>query len=90
MERKKIKELLEKSEKKFRLLIDSSPDLIFLKAGSLDKPEVVKPRCQIWTKYAVPWAYIDGTLPQYDEGKESWVDPSSGLREDNSKMGQSD
>lgn len=43
------------------------PDLIFLKAGSLDKPELIKPNCQIWTKRAVPWAYIDETLPQYSE-----------------------
>ncbi len=43
------------------------PDLVFLKAGSLDEPEVVKPSCQTWTKCAVPWAYIDEKLPCYSE-----------------------
>jgi len=46
---------------------EKCPDLIFLKAGSLDNPEVVKPGCQTWTKRAVPWAYVDETLPQYAE-----------------------
>ncbi len=50
---------------------EKCPDLVFLKAGSLDQPEVVKPQCQIWTKRAVPWAYIDETLPQYPESASS-------------------
>jgi hypothetical protein len=43
------------------------PDLVFLKAGSLDEPEVIKPSCQSWTKCAVSWAYIDEKLPCYTE-----------------------
>jgi len=46
---------------------EKCPDLVFLKAGSLDKPEVIKPNCQKWTKCAVPWAYIDESLPRYTE-----------------------
>lgn len=45
------------------------PDLVFLKAGSLDEPERVKPTCQIWTKRAVPWAHIDQTLPTFPESR---------------------
>jgi hypothetical protein len=45
------------------------PDSVFLKAGSLDEPELVKPSCQTWTKRAVPWAYVDETLPCFPEGR---------------------
>ena len=41
------------------------PALVFIKAGSLDNPERVKPGMQVWTERAVPWAYIDTTLPTY-------------------------
>ncbi len=44
------------------------PDSVFLKAGSLDEPQRVRPNCQIWVKRAVPWAYIDETLPCFPEG----------------------
>jgi hypothetical protein len=47
------------------------PDLVFIKAGSLDEPELIKPGCQVWTKRAVPWAYIDKELPIYSEGSDS-------------------
>ena len=47
------------------------PDFVFLKAGSLDEPEVIKPICQMWTRCAVPWAYIDETLPRYTESSQS-------------------
>ena len=45
-------------------------DLVFLKAGSLDEPGVVKPSCQTWTKCAVPWATIDASLPRHAEGRD--------------------
>jgi len=53
---------------------EKSPDLLFLKAGSLDRPELIKPNCQTWTKRAVPWAYIDKTLPAYPEDSDSGAD----------------
>jgi len=46
---------------------EKCPDLVFLKAGCLDEPELIKPSCQTWTKRAVPWAYIDEKLPCYPE-----------------------
>ena len=50
---------------------EKCPDLVFLKAGSLDKPELISPSCQTWTKRAVPWAYIDQNLPAYPEDSPS-------------------
>ncbi len=50
---------------------EKCPDLVFIKAGSLDEPQHVKPTCQIWTKCAVPWAYIDETLPRFPESSSS-------------------
>ena len=47
------------------------PDSVFLKAGSLDEPERIKPNCQTWTKRAVPWAYLDEKLPCFPEGRPS-------------------
>jgi hypothetical protein len=41
------------------------PDYIYLKAGCIDEPELVKPGCQIWTKCSVPWAHIDDKLPSF-------------------------
>ncbi len=46
---------------------EKCPDLVFLKAGCLDEPELIKPGCQTWAKRAVPWAYIDEKLPCYQE-----------------------
>ena len=51
-------------------MAEKCPDLVFLKAGSLDEPELIKPSCQTWTKCAVPWAYIDETLPSYTEDSQ--------------------
>jgi hypothetical protein len=48
---------------------EKGPDSVFLKAGSLDEPELVKPSCQTWTKRAVPWAYIDKKLPCFRESR---------------------
>lgn len=57
---------------------EKCPDLVFLKAGSLDEPELVKPTCQTWTKRAVPWATIDETLPTYPESRPSQADNPRG------------
>jgi hypothetical protein len=45
------------------------PDSVFIKAGSLDEPERVKPGCQTWTRRAVPWAHIDENLPCFPESR---------------------
>ena len=53
---------------------EKCPGLVFLKAGCLDEPELIKPSCQTWTKCAVPWAYIDERLPCYPESGHSRAD----------------
>ena len=50
---------------------EKCPNLVFLKAGCLDEPELIKPSCQVWTKRAVGWAYIDEKLPCYPESGPS-------------------
>ena len=55
---------------------EKCPGFVFLKAGCLDEPERIKPSCQTWTKCAVPWAYIDETLPCFPEGGPSHADGS--------------
>jgi hypothetical protein len=42
---------------------ESRPHLIFVRAGSLDDPEVARPSTTIWTAQAPSWACIDGDLP---------------------------
>ena len=47
------------------------PDLIFIKAGSLDKPELAKPSLHTWIQHAVPWAFIEKNLPEYEDNGPS-------------------
>jgi hypothetical protein len=42
------------------------PHLIFVRAGTLDDPEVAKPSATIWTSQAPTWACFDSTLPQME------------------------
>ena len=42
------------------------PGTVWIKAGSLDEPELVQPTHQTWTQMAVPWAYLDRSLPGYE------------------------
>jgi hypothetical protein len=39
------------------------PHLIFLRAGTLDDPSIVRPAMNIWTKEAPQWAHLDPDLP---------------------------
>ncbi|WP_335092714.1 GFA family protein [Nostoc sp.] len=49
----------------------AKPQFVWLKAGSLDNPQLVKPMHQIWTDSAVPWAYIDPKLPGFSRNRHS-------------------
>ncbi len=42
---------------------DARPQLIFVRAGSLDDPEIVKPAITIWAAAAPTWACFDTALP---------------------------
>jgi hypothetical protein len=46
------------------------PEHIFVKAGSLDDPRLVRPHAQIWIDSAVPWGIIDEALPAHRRGRE--------------------
>ena len=41
------------------------PDLIFLRASSLDDPEVFKPQMVVYTKRVLSWDHIDPALPRF-------------------------
>ena len=45
------------------------PDVVFIKAGSLDDPSVVKPNRQAWTRSRVAWAEIDPGIVSYEANR---------------------
>jgi hypothetical protein len=45
---------------------ESRPHLIFVRAGTLDDPELVKPAATIRTAKAPSWACVDASLPSFE------------------------
>jgi len=45
---------------------EACPGIVFIKAGSLDSPQLVEPTHQTWIEMAVPWAYLDKDLPGFE------------------------
>jgi hypothetical protein len=45
---------------------EARPHLLFVRAGTLDDPEVAKPVVTIWTSQAPSWACIDDKIPNVD------------------------
>ncbi|MEJ1965141.1 MAG: GFA family protein [Gammaproteobacteria bacterium] len=45
---------------------EARPHLIFVRAGTLDDPEVAKPSATIWTSEAPSWGCFDPNLPQIE------------------------
>ena len=43
------------------------PHLIFVRAGTLDDPEIAKPAATIWTSQAPSWACINDKVPKVDQ-----------------------
>ena len=43
---------------------ESRPHLIFVRAGTLDDPEIARPTATIWVAQAPSWAALDPHLPQ--------------------------
>ena len=43
------------------------PDRLFVKAGSLDDPGLVRPVLQAWTVSAVPWSRIENDLQGFEK-----------------------
>jgi hypothetical protein len=46
---------------------ESRPHLIFVRAGTLDDPEGVRPAATIWTSQAPTWACIDSRLEKFSK-----------------------
>lgn len=44
---------------------EARPHLIFVRAGTLDDPGLVRPEATIWTAQAPAWACVDTTLPSW-------------------------
>ena len=44
------------------------PEHVYVKAGTLDDPTVVRPELQVWSASAVPWCRIADGLPAHDKG----------------------
>src|SRR5262245_23903885 len=45
------------------------PELVYVKAGTLDDPSLVAPALQIWTDSSVAWSRIDPRLPSHPKGR---------------------
>ena len=45
-------------------LAEARPHLVFVRAGTLDDPELARPAMTIWTAAAPSWACIDPRLPE--------------------------
>ena len=45
---------------------ESRPHLVFVRAGSLDDPEIARPALTIWTATAPSWACIADNLPRVE------------------------
>jgi hypothetical protein len=45
---------------------EARPHLVFVRAGTLDDPEVAKPVMTIWTSRAPSWACISDELPKVE------------------------
>ena len=52
------------------------PHLIFVRAGTLDDPELARPAITIWTAAAPSWACIDPAVPR-DPGQPPPAAPAS-------------
>jgi hypothetical protein len=45
---------------------EARPHLIFIRAGTLDDPEIAAPQATIWASAAPQWACINETLPRFE------------------------
>lgn len=45
---------------------EERPQMLVVRAGTLDDPSIAAPQAAIWTKSAPAWAHIDPGLPHFD------------------------
>ena len=55
------------------------PDLVFIKAGTLDHSEDLRPTREIWTEMAVPWSKIPDGLDKFPRSS-TWGSSQPGTR----------
>lgn len=46
---------------------DARPHLIFVRAGTLDDPNIAQPAANIWASSAPAWACMNESIPKYDK-----------------------
>jgi len=46
---------------------EARPDLVLIRVGALDDPEVARPAATIWVNSAPTWACIDAGLPTVEQ-----------------------
>lgn len=46
---------------------EACPGKLFIKAGTLDEPQLITPTHQTWVGRAVHWAYLDRSLPAFQD-----------------------
>ena len=46
--------------------VAATPDLEWLKAGTLDDPSWLRPQMHMWTSSAQPWVSIDDAIPTHE------------------------
>jgi len=44
------------------------PDTVYVKAGTLDDPTLVRPSHQSWVRSAVAWSHIDPDIASFEKG----------------------
>lgn len=44
------------------------PDVVYVRAGTFDDPDVIRPNRQSWTRSRVDWAVISDTIPAFSKG----------------------
>jgi hypothetical protein len=45
---------------------EARPHLVFVRAGTLDDPQIARPAMTIWTASAPQWACFDASIPQVE------------------------
>ena len=51
-----------------RSLVASAPNIIAVKAGTLDAPDAFAPTLHVWTRSALPWVTIPAGVPSFAKG----------------------
>ena len=50
------------------------PDVVYVRAGTFDDPDVIRPDRQSWTRSRVDWAEIPATISTFSKGRNHALD----------------